>query len=174
MAGLTETNGEEVVFIIYCRYYTDTMKRMIGYMVTWTTYGTWLQGEKKGYVKNGKILAQSDKFKSANQRQQKYPKVKLNSEQKQIVENTIIEEARRINHEIFTITVCSNHVHIVAGVSKESIEQAVHRYKYSATLALRKFGTQCEIWSKGFDKRFCFTDKELENKIRYVQGHNNG
>jgi len=97
------------------------MKKIIGYMVTWTTYGSWLQGDERGYVKNGKTLTQNDKLKSANQRQQKHPKVKLNSEQKQIVESTIIEEAQRINHKIFTIVVCSNHVHIVAGVSKESI-----------------------------------------------------
>jgi REP element-mobilizing transposase RayT len=153
---------------INCGYYQKTMKRMIGYMVTWTTYGTWLQGDKRGYVKNGETLAQNEKLKSANQRQ-KYPMVKLNSEQKQIVQDSIIEEARRINHEIFAMVVCSNHVHIVAPVSQESIEQVVHRYKYSATLALRKFGTQCKIWSKGFDKRFCFTDKELENKIKYVK-----
>jgi len=150
------------------------VKKIIGYMVTWTTYGSWLQGDKRGYVKNGRVLAQNDKLKSANQRQQKYPTVKLNTEQKQIVEDTITEEARRINHKIFAIAVCSNHVHIVAGVSEESIEQAVHRYKYSATLALRKFGSQGKIWSKGFDKRFCFTGRELENKVRYVQSHNNG
>lgn len=150
------------------------VKKIIGYMVTWTTYGSWLQGDKRGYVKNGRVLAQNDKLKSANQRQQKYPTLKLNTEQKQIVENTITEEARRINHKIFAIAVCSNHVHIVAGVSEESIEQAVHRYKYSATLALRKFGSQDKIWSKGFDKRFCFTDRELENKVRYVRSHNNG
>jgi len=155
-------------------YYSEMVKRIIGYMVTWTTYGTWLQGEKKGYVKNGKILAQNNKLKSANQRQLKYPTVRLNSEEKQIVENTIIEEAQRINHKIFAIAACSNHVHIVAGVSEESIEQAVHQCKYSATSALRKFGSQGKIWSKGFDKRFCFTDKELENKVRYVRSHNNG
>jgi len=149
-------------------------KRMIGYMVTWTTYGTWLQGDERGYVKNGQILTQNDKLKSANQRQQKYPIVTLNSEQKQIVRNSIIEEAQRINHKIFAIAVCSNHVHIAASVSQESIEQAVHRYKYSATLALRKFGSCDKVWSKGFDKRFCFTDKELETKIRYVQSHNTG
>ena len=147
---------------------------MIGYMVTWTTYGSWLQGEKKGYVKNGRVLAQNDRLKLTNQRQQKYPTVKLNTEQKQIVENTIIEEARRINHKIFAVVVCSNHVHIVAEVSEESIEQVVHRYKYSATLALRKFGILGKIWSKGFDKRFCFTDSELENKVGYVRSHNNG
>ena len=25
-------------------------------MITWTTYGTWLQGDKRGYVKDGRIL----------------------------------------------------------------------------------------------------------------------
>jgi REP element-mobilizing transposase RayT len=150
------------------------MKRMIGYMVTWTTYGSWLQGEKKGYVKKGQILAQNEKLKSANQSLQKYPTIKLNPEQKQVVENAIIEEARKINHKIFATAVCSNHVHIVAGISRESIEQAVHRYKYSATLALRKYIGHGKIWSKGFDKRFCFTDKELENKVRYVRSHNKG
>jgi len=29
------------------------MARMIGYMLTRTTYGTWLQGDKRGYVKDG-------------------------------------------------------------------------------------------------------------------------
>jgi hypothetical protein len=111
MAGLTEMTGKKVVDKIDGVYYSEMVKRIIGYMVTWTTYGTWLQGEKKGYVKNGKILAQNDKLKSANQRQQKYPTVKLNSE-------------------------------------------------------LRKFGSQGKIWSTGFDKRFCFTDKEIENKVR--------
>ena len=149
------------------------MKQIIGYMVTWTTYGSWLQGDKRGYVKNGRVLAQNDKLKSANQRQQKYPTVKLNTEQKLIVENTIAEEVQRINHKIFAIAVCSNHVHIAAGVSEESIEQAVHRYKYSATSALCRFGISGKIWSKGFDKRFCFTDRELENKVRYVRSHNN-
>lgn len=29
------------------------MVRMIAYMLTWTTYGTWLQGDKRRYVKDG-------------------------------------------------------------------------------------------------------------------------
>jgi len=38
-------------------------KKIIGYMITWTTYGSWLQGGKRGYVKNGKILPANDKLK---------------------------------------------------------------------------------------------------------------
>ena len=174
MVGLNGMNRKKVVGEINCRYYSEMAKRMIGYLVTWITYGSWLQGDKRGYVKKGKILTQNNKLKSANLKRQKYPTVKLKQEQKQIVEQAILEEAHRIKHKIFAIAVCSNHVHIVASVSEESIEQAVHRYKYSATWALRKFTSQEKIWSKGFDKRFCFTDRELENKIRYVRSHNNG
>ncbi len=166
-------NWKNVVGEINVGFYQIMTKRMIGYMITWTTYGSWLQGDKRGYVKNGQVLEPNEKLKSANQKQQKYQTVRLNSKQRQIVEKAILEEAKRINHKIFAITVCPNHVHIVASVSKESIEKAVHRYKYSATLTLRKFGTQGKIWSKDFDKRFCFSDKELETKVRYVQSHNN-
>ena len=150
----------------------QSMKKMIGYMVTWTTYGSWLQGDERGYVKKGRILQGNDKLKSANRKRQKFQTVKLNSSQKQIVKKVILAKAKRVNQKILALSVCSNHVHIVAHVSAESIERVVHRYKCSATFALRKCGLQNKVWSKGFDKRFCFTDKEIERKIGYVQGHN--
>ena len=31
------------------------MGRMLGYMLSWTMYGTWLQGKEKGFVKDGVI-----------------------------------------------------------------------------------------------------------------------
>ena len=146
-------------------------KKLIGYMVTWTTYGTWLQGDKRGYVKNGKILPENNKLKSANQKQQKFQAVKLNSSQKDIVRKAILQEAQKINQKIPAIAVCSNHVHIVAEVSSESIEKIVHRYKRLSTFVLRKAGLDGKIWSTGFDKRFCFTDKDIEQKVKYVNGH---
>ena len=184
MAGLTNRkqqphhgdDGANRIIIVVNEnreYYQDMAKRLIGYMITWTTYGSWLQGDNRRYVKNGRILPRNDKIKSANQKQQKSQTVKLNANQRQIAEKTILQEAQRINQKIFALVVCSNHVHIVAEVSAEPIEQAVHRYKYSATLALRKCGVQNKVWSKGFDKRFCFTDEELEHKIKYIQSHNN-
>jgi len=146
-------------------------KKLIGYMITWTTYGSWLQGDKRGYVKNGTILPANDKLKTANQKQQKFQTVKLDSSQKHIVRKAILHEAQRINQEISAIAVCSNHVHIVAKVSSESIEQIVHRYKRLSTFVLRKSGLDGKVWSTGFDKRFCFTDKDIEQKVKYVNGH---
>lgn len=140
-------------------------------MITWTTYGSWLQGDKRGYVKNGRILPANDKLKSANQKQQKFQMVKLDSSQKHIVRKSILQEAQKIDQKILAIAVCSNHIHIVAKVSSESIEQIVHRYKRLSTFVLRKAGLEGKVWSTGFDKRFCFTDNDIEQKVKYVNGH---
>ena len=40
-------------------------------MATWTTYGTWLQGNEKKYVKDGEILQADKELEEANKRQQK-------------------------------------------------------------------------------------------------------
>ena len=36
------------------------MVNTVGYMVTWTTYVTWLQGDRRGYVKGGLVLGSNE------------------------------------------------------------------------------------------------------------------
>ncbi len=40
-------------FFCFLFFWVLIMASMIGYMLTWTTYGTWLRGDKRGYVKDG-------------------------------------------------------------------------------------------------------------------------
>jgi hypothetical protein len=49
----------------------------------------------------------------------------------------------------------------------------VRKYKAGATVALRRTGFACDkkIWTHGFDKRFCYDNKELDAKVKYVMGH---
>jgi REP element-mobilizing transposase RayT len=147
-------------------------KKLIAYMVTWTTYGTWLQGDKRGYVKDGQTLPRDDKLKSANEKHQKFETFKLNTNQKQIVKNAILAGAEIVNQKIIDLAVCSNHIHLLVEEAGGSIEKTVRRYKIAATLALRQNGIQGKIWSDGYDKRFCYTNEEIEQKIKYIQKHN--
>jgi len=147
------------------------MGKMVGYMVTWTTYGTWLQGDKKGYVRDGKILPADPGLQEANKKLQKTGLVRLTSEQKRVVEEAVLKKAQHIGLEILALAVCSNHVHLVAGLGNESIENAVSRYKNVATSALKKTGLTKKIWTRGFDKRFCFSTEQLQQKIKYVHHH---
>ncbi|MCK4914147.1 MAG: transposase [Planctomycetes bacterium] len=147
------------------------MDKIIGYMLTWTTYGTWLQGDKRGYVKNGKILPQNNLLLQSNLKEMKYPAAKFNAEHRAVVHQAILDKAKEIRQRIYAVAVCSNHVHIVAEHINESIEKVVSFYKNAARLALRSNGFNGRIWTKGFDKRFCFNQNELEKKIKYVKGH---
>jgi len=141
-------------------------------MVTWTTYGTWLPGDKRGYVEDGIIFADDPEFFERNKQGQKSPSVKLSSREKEIVKQTILEQAHRIGHKIEALAVCTNHVHLVARPYLQPIENIVGRYKSLTTRTLWQYNRKGRIWTKGHDKRFCFSEKELEQRIRYVNNHN--
>ena len=145
---------------------------MVGYMLTWTTYGTWLQGDKRGYIKDGQILSENEALYNANRKLQKSMTVTLPRGCRQIVKEAILKEAKEIGQRIYAMAICSNHVHIVAGCVNQEIGKVAGRYKKSATNALRQNGFTENVWTKGFDKRFCFDEKELNQRINYVQRHN--
>jgi len=147
------------------------MGGMVGYILTWTTYGTWLPGDKRGYVQDGTIWEKDKALEDSNRKLRKTEAVRLTNTQKRIVENTIIEEAKRIKQEILAIRVFSNHVHIVVGSTNESIENTVSLYKNKSTSALKKTGMINRIWTRGFNKRFCFNNEELNTRIGYVNRH---
>lgn len=110
-------------------------------------------------------------LKKSNQNQQKYPAIILTKEEKDIVKAAITYEAERIYHRIAALAVCSNHVHLAAEAGSESIEKSVSRYKNIAMFALWKKGRSGKIWTRGFDKRFCFNTQDFENKIKYTEKH---
>jgi len=140
-------------------------------MITWTTYGTWLQGDKRGYVKDGKILLKNDALLQSNLKRLKNPATRFGAEHCAIVRCAILNKAQEIRQQIYAISVCSSYVHIVAARTNESIEKVVSYYKNAARIALRGRGFVGRVWTKGFNKRFCFDREELKSKIKYVKDH---
>ena len=148
------------------------MSKIVGYMLTWTIYGSWLPGDERGYLEDGRILPGNLKILERNRKRQKASTVKLNEAEKEIVHKTILSEAERIGHKIKALAVYTNHVHLVASPHSESIEDTVGRYKSLTTSALWQHGRKGRIWTKGYDKRFCFTEEDLTARIKYVNKHN--
>lgn len=148
------------------------MPKTIGYMLTWTTYGSWLQGDERSYVKDGRTLGGNKKLVELCEKYQKGHTVKLGYDEKNIVRRAILNEAERIGYTIEALAVCSNHVHLVARYSPEPIGQIVSRFKNVTTSALKKHGRDGRVWTRGFDKRFCFNEEDLNWRIQYVENHN--
>ena len=99
-------------------------------------------------------------------------KLLVELKEKGLVQKAILEEAQRICQHVEAIAVCANHVHLAARACDKSIEQIVSMYKSAATRTLRSNNRQGKIWTKSFDKRFCFTEEDFKKKIVYIQKHN--
>jgi hypothetical protein len=155
----------DFIFII------GSMERVIAYMVTFTTYGTWLQGDKRGYVKDGQTLEGNERLLNANKTAMRQKTVRLTQRQKEIVKQAILNEAQELKQKIFAILVWSTHIHIVAENIDETVGKVTGRYKAEATKALREAGFEGKVWTKGFDKRFCFNEEELRARIEYLNKH---
>jgi REP element-mobilizing transposase RayT len=147
------------------------MSKIVGYMITWTTYGSWLPGDERGYVDNGKILLGNPTVLQRNRKRQKLPVVKLNKNEKQIVKQIIFSEAAKIIHKIEALAVYSNHIHLLARPHTKSIEELASRYKSITTRALWQQGRRARIWTRGYDKRFCFTEEQFAARIKYIKNH---
>jgi len=114
------------------------MAKTLGYMITWTTYGTWLQGDKRGFVKKGIIHPANQSLANSNRQNLTKEPVQLSKAQQEIVAKAIYEKANQLNQRIHALAVCSKHVHIVADYIPEPIGSIVTGYKNSAQVALRK------------------------------------
>lgn len=147
------------------------MAKTLGYMITWTTYGTWLQGDERGYVKNGRIYPANKSLMQTNKQLQSQEAVKLSKVQRQVVREAIIKEAGLQGQCIYALTVQPNYVHIVAEYIPQPISRIVAYYKKAGRFALKAVGHNGKLWTRGYDKRFCFDQVAMEKKIKYVQGH---
>jgi REP element-mobilizing transposase RayT len=141
-------------------------------MITWTTYGTWLQGDERGYVRNGKVRPGNEALTQANRQSQIQDAVRLSGEQQQLVREAISREAESQGQRIYALSVQPTHVHIVAEYIPQPISKIVAYYKKAARLALKAVGYNGKLWTRGYDKRFCFDEVSLRRRIRHVLDQN--
>ena len=96
----------------------------------------------------------------------------MGDNEKDIVRQAILNEAERIGQTIEALAVCSNHIHIVTRYFPEPIGQIVSRFKNVTSSALKRHGLRSSrVWTRGFDKRFCFNKEDLTRRILYVKNH---
>ena len=147
------------------------MGLVLGYMLTWSTYGTWLQGDGRGWVKDGTVYTQNPALLAANRLQMKEGARRLEGKEKEAVREALIEKAKAIGQEILAIAVYSNHVHVVLKFIDRPVPRVAQMYKRAGTTALRKMGIEGKVWTRGYHETPCYDIRAIENMIDYVNGH---
>jgi hypothetical protein len=146
------------------------MANTLATMITMTTYGTWLRGNKRGWVDAGQIFPPDPELEAADRLRMKHPPYLFPRDRMlevgHFIGTSLIE---RLNLQLFALTVGTWHVHFVIGPSGHPIGDVVRCAKDAARYGLTLYRP---IWTEGYDKRFCFDIPSARNRIQYVQRHN--
>lgn len=143
---------------------------LLGTMFTFTTYGTWLRGDRRGWVEDGRVLTAEPALEQADRTRSKYPAWVFAPAELQQVGAMIGDSLKtRLRQKILALTVQSWHVHFVVAASVQRPPAVVKCAKDAVRYGLR---AGRPIWTDGYDKRFCFDEPVLHARIEYVERHN--
>ncbi|MAT70531.1 MAG: hypothetical protein CMJ58_13520 [Planctomycetaceae bacterium] len=145
------------------------MGRTLGIMITATTYGTWLRGDRRGWVDEGRILPAAPPLEAYDRARMKHEPFTFRREDLLAVERAIAESlVTRKSAVILALHVGTWHMHAVVGATQHAIADIVKCAKDAARYALHP---DRPIWTAGYDKRFCFDERALIARINYVNNH---
>jgi hypothetical protein len=146
------------------------MGKTLGVMLTMTTYGTWLRGDRRGWVDDGKIMPADPGLEDMGRGRMDYPPFFLSTAQ-QIGAGALMGRAlcERLGSPLWAMVVESWHVHLVTGPMGVPIGEAVKEIKLAVLHGLH---VGRPMWSDGYDKRWCFDAQAVAGRIGYVERHN--
>ena len=116
------------------------MPEPLAYFITWTTYGTWLPGDERGWVKRGAGLRLPDPIIKSSAASRMIEDVcVLDSEQRALVEKTISDHCTIRGWRLHAVSCRSNHVHVVVTAERKP-EDVRDQFKAWCTRKLK------ELW----------------------------
>ena len=141
----------------------------IAYFITWTVYGTFLQGDERGWKKRRKGH-QPPQPKLATWRRERL-KYSIDASQLSAVESEIERLAAFRGWKVWAKNARTNHVHVVVMASGFSGKKVRDQLKANCTRVLRerwdKFVDR-PVWTTGGDWQCINNENELEQTVLYV------
>ena len=149
----------------------------ISLFITWTTYGSWLPGDTRGWMKWKAGQQQPQPLlEDWCKNQMKEKAVLLDAQHRQVVEDVVRKHSDIRSWELHAVSCRSNHVHVVVtvvpktGNKDDGIKRVRDELKANATRVLRRCAnpiTNEKVWTRGGDIQFIDTD-DLGQVVIYV------
>jgi len=160
----------------------------LAFFLTWTTYGSWLPGDERGWVdKPGRFREPDAKREEAARRRMTEPELTLDAEQRDVVEKTIADHCRTRRWHLHAVKCRTQHVHVVVTAPNRDPDDVMDQLKAWCTRHLKEHSTskpeaqakdgmtpegQAEVrekwWTQRGSKRRLYDQTSLEAAIRYV------
>ena len=148
------------------------MGALLGYLLTWTTYGTWLPGDERGWVDrqrtHGDVTEPPSVTLEAYSRQAmaRAPFV-MDTPMRIAVEDAIRRRCRDCQWLLHGLAVRTNHVHVVVTAAGQAPAKVMGVLKAAGTKALRNRSDQ-PCWTASGSKRYLRTPESLAAAARYI------
>jgi len=144
----------------------------VGYLITWTVYGTFLQGDARWWRKKDSGARPPQPLLEQWHRDRlKHDVILLNHEHRRIVEAEITHHCERRNWKLWVVNARTNHVHVVVSAAGNAGEKIRDQLKANSTRGIRAIDarfTDRPVWSTKGDIQFLNTDNDLEKAIEYA------
>ena len=139
-------------------------------MLTMTTYGTWLRSDQRGWVDDGQVLPPNPLLEDDDRKRMKHAVYLFERDRLLDVGGFIGKSlSERLTIRLWAMTVQTWHVHLLVGPTSHAVADIAKCAKDAVRWGLRP---DRPIWSDGYDKRYCFDDTSVWNRIRYIERHN--
>jgi REP element-mobilizing transposase RayT len=146
------------------------------YFLTWTTYGTWLPGDARGWVDrhrtHGEIVECPDPDREATARQiMKHEPVILDANLREVARHSLLDTATHYGWSVHALEVRSNHVHVVVTAGDKTPGEVTRLFKRYASCALSQSSPNHDgrWWTRQGSKRILNNDESFYAAIRYVE-----
>jgi len=150
----------------------------LAYFLTWTTYGSWLPGDQRGWVdKPGEFLAPDASLAGLAAELMTEPALTLSDEQRRIVEDTIRDHCRIRGWHLHAVNARTQHVHVVVTAPGRAPEDVMDQFKAWCTRRLkdreRSRGVAAAAvrrnwWTQRGSQRWLNKNDDLHAAIAYV------
>ena len=154
------------------------MEYPIAYLITFTTYGTWLHGDKRGSVDKehnqygSSFIATSSVLQRKEQSSLRHPAFILGQRQREAVLEAILQVCKFRGWFAHAVQVRSNHIHILVS-GEEKPEKIMVAFKAYATRAIKRcYKGQTIIkkyWTGHGSTKYIWTKESLVSAIDYVK-----
>lgn len=142
----------------------------LAFFLTWTTYGSWLPGDARGWVaKRGVQHTANPRLARAMHRLLASPRVSLDARQRLIVEQAVREHCRFRGWTMHAVACRTTHVHAVVSAAQRSPEAVLRSLKARCSRQLSdRLAAQGRWWTMGGSARRVYNTQSLENVVVYV------
>jgi REP element-mobilizing transposase RayT len=158
---------------------TTSDPTILAYFITWTTYGTWLPGDGRGWIKanhNG-IQKPDAKLEHNSRLCMAEDAIELSISQRALVERTIQQHCAIRHWQLHAVNARTNHVHVVVTADRDP-DDVMNQLKAwcsrklsdaaGLTESVAKKAGRRRWFTEGGDKELIHDEDYLRNAIRYV------